>query len=135
MSKFMVNLTAINPSERQRRTPPIEVMVDTGSEVSWLPKKELLDIGVRPEGKKRFVMADKHLIERDIGYAILTAEGYSTIDEIVFAEDSDMSLLGVRTIEGFSVMVDNIGHRFVATTSLVCVNALCVIIQKQEVKL
>ena len=31
-----------------------------------------------------------------------------------------MSLLGVRTLEGFSVMVDNIGHRFVATTSLVC---------------
>jgi len=47
----MVNLTAINPSERQRRTPPVEVMVDTGSEVSWLPKKELLDIGITPEGK------------------------------------------------------------------------------------
>ncbi|WP_461255162.1 hypothetical protein [Treponema sp. R80B11-R83G3] len=34
-------------------------------------------------------------------------------------EDGDMSLLGVRTLEGFSVMVDNIGHRFVATTSVV----------------
>jgi predicted aspartyl protease len=119
MSKFMVNLTAINPVDRKRRTPPIEVMVDTGSEVSWLPKKELLDIGVTPECKKRFAMANKQIIERDIGYAVLTAEGYSTIDEIVFAEDGDMSLLGVRTIEGFSVMVDNIGHRFVATTSVV----------------
>ena len=29
------------------------------------------------------------------------------------------SMLGVRTVEGFGVMVDNIGHRFVATTSLV----------------
>jgi len=125
MSKFMVNLTAVNPSERQRRTAPIEVMVDTGSEVSWLPKKELLDIGIMPEGKRRFEMANKQIIERDIGYAILTAEGYSTIDEVVFAEDSDISqqaapLLGVRTLEGFSVMVDNIGHRFVATTSFVC---------------
>jgi predicted aspartyl protease len=134
MSKFMVNLTAINPSERQRRTPPVEVMVDTGSEVSWLPKKELLDIGIISEGKKRFadpqpncgavkvplLMANKQIIERDIGYAILTAEGYSTIDEVVFAEEGDMSLLGVRTLEGFSVMVDNIGHRFVATTSFVC---------------
>ena len=116
----MVNLTAINPSERQRRTPPIEVMVDTGSEVSWLPKRELLDIGIAPECKKRFAMASNQVIERDIGYAILTAEGYTTNDEIVFAEDSDMSLLGVRTLEGFSVMVDNIGHRFVATTSVVC---------------
>jgi len=28
-------------------------------------------------------------------------------------------LLGVRTLEGFGVMVDNIGHRFVATTTIV----------------
>jgi predicted aspartyl protease len=120
MSKFMVKLTAINPSERQRRTPPVEVMVDTGSEVSWLPKKELLDIGIMPECRKRFMMANKQIIERDIGYVILTAEGYTTNDEVVFAEEGDMSLLGVRTLEGFSVMVDNIGHRFVATTSFVC---------------
>ena len=116
----MVNLTAINPVDRKRRTPPVEVMVDTGAEVSWLPKQLLLDAGITPECKKQFVTADKRTIERDLGYAILTAEGYTTNDEIVFAEDSDMSLLGVRTLEGFSVMVDNIGHRFVATASLVC---------------
>jgi predicted aspartyl protease len=116
----MVNLTAINPIDRQRRTPPVEVMVDTGAEVSWLPKQLLLEAGITPECKKRFETADKRIIERDIGYAILTAEGYSTNDEIIFAEESDMSLLGVRTLEGFSVMVDNIGHRFVATVSPVC---------------
>jgi len=31
-----------------------------------------------------------------------------------------MTLLGVRTIEGFKVMVDNIGHRFVAFTVVSC---------------
>ena len=62
----MVNLTAVNPAERLRRTPPVEVTVDTGSEVSWLPKKELPDIGITPEGKKRFVTANKHIID-DIG--------------------------------------------------------------------
>jgi predicted aspartyl protease len=119
MSKFMVNMTAANPKDENRCTPPIEVMVDTGSLLSWLPKKELLDAGIAPEGKKRFATATKQIVERDIGYAILTAEGYSTIDELVFAEAGDMPLLGVRTIEGFSVMVDNIGHRFVATVSVV----------------
>lgn len=33
-----------------------------------------------------------------------------------------MTLLGVRTIEGFGVMVDNIAHRFVATTTIVAAN-------------
>ena len=116
----MVNMTAINPKEEHRCTPPVEVMVDTGSELSWLPKQLLLDAGITPKGKKRFATATKELVERDFGYAILTAEGYTTNDEIVFAEETDMSLLGVRTLEGFSVMVDNIGHRFVATVTLVC---------------
>jgi len=120
MSKFTVNLTAVNPKEEHRCTPPTEVMVDTGSELSWLPKQLLLDAGITPRGKKCFSTATKEIVERDFGYAILKAEGYATNDDIVFAEDSDMSLLGVRTIEGFGVMVDNIGHRFVATTTLVC---------------
>jgi len=40
---------------------------------------------------------------------------------VVFAESGDMALLGVRTLEGFGVMVDNIGHRFVATTTIVAI--------------
>ena len=55
----------------------------------------------------------------ETGYAILSAEGFETVDEVVFAEPSDMALLGVRTIEGFGVMVDDIAHRFVATTTIV----------------
>lgn len=119
MSVFKVNLTAINPKEEDRSTPPVEVLVDTGAELSWLPKNLLFGAGIVPRGKKRFYTATSQLIERDYGYAILAAEGYATNDEIVFAEAGDLSLLGVRTIEGFGVMVDNIGHRFVATASLV----------------
>ena len=115
MSKFMVNLTAINTVDRQRRTAPIKVMVDTGAELSWLPRKALEDAGIVPEYKGRYMTADKRIIERDVGYAILTAEGFTTLDEVVFAEENDLSLLGVRTIEGFNVMVDNSGQRFVAT--------------------
>jgi hypothetical protein len=54
-----------------------------------------------------------------VGYAILRAEGYATIDEIAFGESRDASLLGVRTLEGFGVMVDYVAHRFVATTTMI----------------
>ena len=43
-----------------------------------------------------------------MGYASLRAEGFETTDEVVFALPTDLSLLGVRTIEGFGVMVDNL---------------------------
>ena len=56
---------------------------------------------------------------RETGYAILSAEGFETVDEVVFGEPGDLALLGVRTIEGFGVVVDNIAHRFVATTTIV----------------
>ena len=125
MSSFRVNMTATNPLDENVKTPPIEVLVDTGSGLSWLPKQALLNIGVLSRGKKRFTTASGQIIERDFGYAILSAEGYSTNDEVVFAEGSDLFLLGVRTLEGFSVMVDNIGHRFVATISYATCTCRC----------
>lgn len=79
----------------------------------------LKKIGITPRRKRIFATATPEKIERHVGYAILSAEGYETIDEVVFAEPGDMTLLGVRTLEGFGVMVDNIGHRFVATTTIV----------------
>ena len=109
MSIFKVNLSAINPKEEHLQTPLIDSLVDTGSELSWMPKQVLLDIRLHPRGKKRLTTAAGQIVERDYGYAILSAEGYSTIDEVVFAEKGDLTLLGVRTLEGFGVMVDNTG--------------------------
>lgn len=53
----------------------------------------------------------------------INAMRFETVDEVVFAEPGDMSLLGVRAIEGFGVMVDNVAHRFVATTTIVALAA------------
>ena len=112
MAIFRVNLTATNPINNKQKTKPVTALVDTGSHLSWLPKQALLDIGILPIGKKRFVNANNQLNTRDIGYAILSADKYSTIDEVVFAEKNDAILLGVRTIEGFGVKVDNINGCF-----------------------
>ena len=110
---------ACNPQREDRVTPLIDVLVDTGAELTWLPAEMLEKIGIQPRRKRTFQTATKQLIERDVGYAILRAEGYETADEVVFALPTDLSLLGVRTIDGFGVMVDNLAHRFVVTTTLV----------------
>lgn len=116
---FKVNVIAVNPSEPERCALPMEVLVDTGSELTWLPKDVLDETGIMPRRKRNFLTAMKQTVQRNVGYAIVRSEGYETIDEVVFAEPGDMNLLGVRTIEGFGVTVDNISHRFVATTTLV----------------
>ena len=118
MSMFKVSLTAINPKEEHRYTPKVEVLVDTGAELSCMPKQILLDAGITPRGKKQFRTATAEIFEREVGFAILTAEEYITTDEVVFGEEGDLSLLGVRTIEGFNVMVDNVNHCFTAVKSV-----------------
>ena len=112
MAIFRVNLTATNPNDTSKKTKPFAALVDTGSHLSWLPRQALIDAGIVPKGQKRFINANSQLHTRDIGYAILTAEKYSTIDEVVFAEKGDHILHGVRTIEGFGMKVDNINGRF-----------------------
>ena len=119
MSAFKVSVVARNIKDEALVSQPTDVLVDTGSELTWLPKDLLAGIGVAPVRKHNFSTATQQLVTRDTGYAILSAEGFVTVDEVVFAEPGDMSLLGVRTIEGFGVMVDNIGHRFVARTMIV----------------
>ncbi|MGD1085309.1 MAG: hypothetical protein ABSA47_11255 [Verrucomicrobiota bacterium] len=120
-SMFKVNVIARNPKSEDLATKPLPALVDSGSELTWLPADVLKGAGITPRRKRVFATATKQQIEREVGYAILSAEGYETNDEVVFAEPGDMTLLGVRTLEGFGVMVDNIGHRFVATTTIAAV--------------
>lgn len=124
MSAFRVNLTARNPKREELQTPPVELLVDTGSELTWLPRETLEAIGITPRRSRQFRMADGKLMSRPVGYAIVASEGYETTDEVVFAEPGDMKLLGVRTLEGFGVAADPIGHRLVATSTLAASAAL-----------
>ncbi len=119
MSLFRVNVVARNTKDESRETPPIEALVDPGSGLTWLPADLLEQAGIAPRRKRTFLTATRQTVTRDIGYAILASENFETADEVVFAEPNDLVLLGVRTIEGFGVLVDNVGHRFVAQASIV----------------
>src|SRR5262245_26849329 len=119
MSLFKVAVVARNTKDESLRSQPIDALVDTGSELTWLPRDVLNGINVSPVRKRNFTTATKQVVTRETGYAILSAEGFETVDEVVFADPGDMILLGVRTIEGFGVAVDAVAHRFVATTTIV----------------
>jgi predicted aspartyl protease len=83
-----------------------DTMVDTGSEYTWIPRDVLNDLGIEVERIEHFVTADGRVLARECGYAIVHAAGTRTIDEVVFAEKGDMTLLGAHTIEGMNLRVD-----------------------------
>lgn len=92
-----------NHLDRNKSIRIPKALVDTGSEYSWFPTKSLEKIGVTREKKDiQFVMANGKIIMRSVGFAILRVDKSFTIDEVVFAEPGDQTILGARTLEGLS---------------------------------
>jgi predicted aspartyl protease len=83
-----------------------DVLVDTGSEYTWVPRDVLESIGIAPERKQGFLVADGRAIERELGVAIVHAGGTWAPDFVVFAERGDMILLGAHSLEGLNLRVD-----------------------------
>ena len=115
MGVFYVDCTVKNLAMREKSSLIEELVVDTGSEFTWIPESVLKEIGVEVEKpNQHFVMANGEVITRDIGYAIIKVNGFETVDEIVFAHSGDLSLLGYRTLEGFGATVDARNQQLVA---------------------
>jgi predicted aspartyl protease len=84
-----------------------DAIVDTGSEYSWFPEDMLTQAGIAVRKKDiPFVMANGQRITRDVGYVLIRCKGFETVDEVVFAREDDLTLLGSRTLEGFAAAVD-----------------------------
>jgi len=110
-----VDCTVENMAAPEKSAIIEHLIVDTGSEFTWIPSETLSAVGV--DVRKRdveFVMANGEIIARDIGYAILRVHDFETVDEIVFAQRGDLNLLGAHTLEGFGAVVDAREKRLVA---------------------
>lgn len=115
MGTFHVEGEVVNVRRPSRAVKVARLLVDTGSEFSWIPEELLKLAGVRVAKRDLvFVMADGRTVTRSTGYAIVRAAGFETVDEVVFAASGDLALLGARTLEGFGASVDARRKRLVA---------------------
>jgi predicted aspartyl protease len=95
------------------------LLVDIGSEYTWVPGAQLQEIGVAREKKDvQFVMANGTVVTRSVGFVVLRVGRAFTIDEVVFAEPGDLALLGARSLEGLNLRVDSARKRLVAAGPL-----------------
>lgn len=107
MGTFYTKCKIENTVDRARSAIISKLLVDTGSEYTWIPTKTLNRIGVQREKKDiSFVMANGQHVTRNVGFAIIRLDKYFTVDEVVFAENGDLLLLGARTLEGLNLTVD-----------------------------
>lgn len=116
MGTFHVDGEIAGIRKSAKAVPAHKLLVDSGSEFTWIPEHLLRRAGVSVVKKDlQFVMANGQTITRSIGYAIVRAAGFETVDEVVFGQPGDLSLLGARTLEGFGAHVDARHKRLVAS--------------------
>lgn len=115
MGVFRVQCTVQDIAGSGESVAVSRLLVDTGSEYSWLPEADLKKAGIAVRKKDvPFVMANGQVVTRDVGYAILRCQAFETVDEVVFARQGDLRLLGSRTLEGFGAVVDARQKKLVA---------------------
>ena len=108
MAAFHVGARIENVVDRSKGSSLPRLLVDTGSDYTWAPGATLEKLGVAREKKDlEFVMANDQKITRSVGFAIIRVDQSFTVDEVVFAEKGDLLLLGARTLEGLSLIVDS----------------------------
>jgi len=116
MGTFFIKCKVENIASREKSAVIPKMLVDTGSEYTWVSGQTLEKIDVEREKKDlTFVMANGQRITRSIGFAIVRYDKFFTVDEVVFAEKGDLLLLGARTLEGLSLTVDSRRKKLVAS--------------------
>lgn len=119
MGTFYVRCKVENHVDRTKSVIVPKMLVDTGSDYTWIPATQLEKIGtVREKKDLPFVMANGQQITRSVGFVIIRLDKHFTVDEVVFAEKGDLPLLGARTLEGLNLAVDPKRKRLVAAGPL-----------------
>ena len=104
MGTFYGKCKIENPTDRTRSAVISKLLIDAGSEYTWVSERALERLGIQREKKDvSFVLANGQHVTRGVGFAIIRLDKYFTIDEVVFAEPGDLSLLGARTLEGLNL--------------------------------
>jgi len=86
MGTFRTDIQIENPAAPGRRLTIPAALVDTGSELTWVPAEGLESLGIARDKQLRFILADGRILERFVGVARVYAAGTSTGDDVVFAE-------------------------------------------------
>jgi len=115
MGTFHTKCLIENHIDRNKSILIPKLLVDTGSEYTWIPEHLLEKIAVSREKKDlAFVMANGQQNTRSVGFAVMRLDKYFTIDEVVFGEKGDLIILGARTLEGLNLTVDSRRKKLVA---------------------
>ena len=100
-----VRVTIVNPAD-ESRMKETEMIVDTGSILTWVSEASLTEIGITRKWEKEFRTIEGHLVRRSTGIGIIRYKGVEGAVELVFGAAKDAQVLGITALEGLGFLVD-----------------------------
>jgi len=95
------------------RFESVELMVDTASTYTWIPREIVNRLGLRVSGKRRVRHADGRIVEKEGVDAQVRINGEVHSNFCLIADQGEGLLLGSLTLETFSLGVDPINKTLV----------------------
>ena len=113
-----VKVTMAGGSPQGQQFEDIEVIVDTGSTYTAVPRELLRRLGVPVERSLPSETADGRVVPVDVGRTTIRLEGLEFPTPVIFAEEGEPSLLGVVTLEEAALAVDPLAGRLIPANLL-----------------
>ena len=110
MGATHVTATIRNMTDRDRSWEGL-FLVDTGATDSLVPRPHLEAIGLTPERRRVYELADGRTITVDIAFGLIEFMGDVVAGTIIFGEPDAEPLLGVTALESAGIEVDPVHQR------------------------
>ncbi len=111
MGAFRVPIEIANV--QGQRFEAVEALVDTGATYTMVPRAVLKGLGVVPEERWPFTLADGRTVEYDVAQIQVRLDGRRRYTVVVFGDDGAQCLLGVVTLEELRLGVDPVNRRLI----------------------
>ena len=105
MGATYVTVTIRNMAEPDRTWDDL-FLVDTGATDCMVPRQHLEAIGIMPQGKRLYELADGRSVRLDIAAARVEFMGEFVGATIIFGDEGSEPLLGVTALESVGIEVD-----------------------------
>ncbi len=110
MGATHVTVRITNPAEPDRFWEGL-FLVDAGAIDSLVPRQHLEAIGLKPEGKRLYELADGSEITVDVAVAKIEFMGEFVGGTVIFDDTEAEPLLGMTALESVGIEVDPLNQR------------------------
>ena len=116
MGTFRVTIELGNPAGSRYRE--ISALVNTGASYSQMPVSILQELGVAPDARRTFRLADGREVERDVGETRVHVDGTARMTVVVFGDEGAEPVLGAVTLEELGLAVDPLNQCLIPVSGL-----------------